>query len=192
VTRRAYGYCIRSESGPCGELLDGLARANEENALKVRILCICMDPTDGDAALSRDFAQSIARRKMTCEIAYYQDGKLPEFLQAMMECSAIVSSRLHGAVVAMLCGVPAFQVEYETKGRELARRCQLSGDFLSTATDLRSDDVARFIQLARAGLLREPLSSDRALLAECGVFVTGQLNELADEIRNAGQLGQGR
>lgn len=191
VTRRAFGNCVTDEGGPCRELLNALAMVNDEQAAEIRILCVCMDPTDGDAALSREFAHALGRRKIACEITYYKDGNLAEFLQAMKECAAVISSRLHGGVVAMLYGVPVFQVEYETKGRELARRCNLSDDFLRPAADLQSNEIARFLRMAREGSLQHASSSDRALLAECGSLVETQLGELANALRSSATHRQG-
>jgi polysaccharide pyruvyl transferase WcaK-like protein len=182
VTERAFGSREVEGSEPCASLLSGLRRARaDQSELRVRVLCVCTDARDGDQVLSGQMVRRLQALNISCELVSYREGAIREFISSLAGCSAVIASRLHGGVVAMLCGVPVYQIDYACKATELYQRCQLSGRYLHPASQVTAESIHEFVGTACAGDLQELAASNQERLLASGAVVLQQLRELAAE-----------
>jgi polysaccharide pyruvyl transferase WcaK-like protein len=72
----------------------------------------------GDEALARRWAQRLSELPAAVEMRDYSNDPLGVW-QSLRECRAVVSVRLHGALLAAAGDVPAALVEYHSKCRDL-------------------------------------------------------------------------
>ena len=68
-----------------------------------------------------------------------------EFTQKIAGMDAFLGTRMHSCILALLAGVPAINLEYEFKSRELYRRLGCE-EFVLDVSTFQPDDVAEMLQ----------------------------------------------
>lgn len=104
------------------------------------------------------------RAEVELDSAYHH----PAELRALFgQCDAVVSTRMHGAILAMLGGAPALAIGYEAKSRELFTRMGLAGWCLDIAADELTALPEKSMELlAKAKELRAELPQRLAPMTE--------------------------
>ncbi|GAA5075207.1 polysaccharide pyruvyl transferase family protein [Lysobacter panacisoli] len=100
--------------------ISALSRMSARTPLQVEVFSLNGHPRHGDAALSRELCERLRSRGVPVRIREYAGGDPLMIVQAIRECDAFISARLHGAIVAYLCGVPFGIVDYHPKCRDFA------------------------------------------------------------------------
>lgn len=111
-------------------LIEALARLARRHPLQVDVFSLNEHPTHGDFALAQRLCQTLDNRGIPARTIRYRARSPLTIVEAIDACDAVVSARLHGAIVAYLRGVPFTIIDYHPK-------CQ---DF---AQDIGLDDVRR-------------------------------------------------
>jgi colanic acid/amylovoran biosynthesis protein len=68
-----------------------------------------------------------------------------EFTQKVSRMHAFIGTRMHSCILALMAGVPAINLEYEFKSRELYRRLGCE-EFVLDVTNFRPEEVAELLQ----------------------------------------------
>ena len=98
------------------QALEGLLARGFRGGL--RLVVLNDHPTQGDQALTDAWAERLTRAGAEVEVRPYSNDPLAVW-QSLRECRAVLSIRLHGAVLAAAGGVPALLAEYHPKCRDL-------------------------------------------------------------------------
>jgi polysaccharide pyruvyl transferase WcaK-like protein len=81
-----------------------------ELELELRIFTTCNSATDGDRAVAAALQQALQRPGLTIRRIDYSIATRDAFLDALLGCDGLISSRLHPALVAMGTGIPVMQL----------------------------------------------------------------------------------
>lgn len=112
---------------------------------RVYILVLNEHSEKGDRELSKNFQVCLAARGVDAEIVSYRKLGLIETINKMKECDAIISARLHGAIVAYMLGIPFAIVDYHSKCADFADDVGLSDVQRITASRSSAEDLATTI-----------------------------------------------
>lgn len=133
-------YAAPDKQALLSALTRELGRLAALRPLQVDIFSLNEHPTHGDYALSSTFERSLLQRGIPARVRRYRGMSPLSMVQAIGECDAFISVRLHGAIVAYLQGIPLAIVDYHPKCRDFADEIGLpsalripTGDGLSTA-----------------------------------------------------------
>lgn len=97
-----------------------LTRMSARTPLQVEVFSLNGHPHHGDAALARELGERLRARGVPVRMREYTGGDPLTLVHAIRRCDAFISARLHGAIVAYLCGVPFGIVDYHPKCRDFA------------------------------------------------------------------------
>ncbi|MFC5434941.1 polysaccharide pyruvyl transferase family protein [Rhodanobacter umsongensis] len=101
--------------------------------LQVDIFSLNEHPVHGDYALSSALEQNLLERGVVARVRRYRDRSPLSMVQAIGECDAFISARLHGAIVAYLQGMPFAIVDYHPKCNDFADEIGLPSTLRITA-----------------------------------------------------------
>jgi len=101
-------------------LVDVLARWSRQRELVVDVFSLNEHTQHGDAALSEAMATQLRAQAVPANVLHYDQPDPLAMVAAIGRCDAMISARLHGAIVAWLCGVPFAIVDYHRKCRDFA------------------------------------------------------------------------
>lgn len=176
---RIVGLCIGSQlANPAiseGSSIDACsvlavavsALCRELPEVAVRIFVACGDATDGDAAIAEKMNSMLANLGVAAELSVY-DGRDPDaFIADISECSAIITSRMHVGVFAMMCGVPTLQIAYARKIGDFYAQCGIGREYLVSPRQLAGDVPGRFLESALMGNLELLAASRQGKLRNC-------------------------
>jgi polysaccharide pyruvyl transferase WcaK-like protein len=93
-----------------GAELTAMQAQSARPALELRIFTTCNSATDGDRAVAAALQQALERPGLTIRRIDYSIGTRDAFLDALLGCDGLISSRLHPALVAMGTGIPVMQL----------------------------------------------------------------------------------
>lgn len=155
ITERAVGMCGDNHSSNCLTLLNALTEAMKNfGEAKVRILCVCNDQRDGDRPISQHFYQMLTSKwGGRIQMIYYEEEKIEEMLNAIAECSLLVSARLHAGIMGILSSVPVYQISYAEKIRNFFIHSELSTEYLFDHDKIIQQSISEFIARAMKGNL---------------------------------------
>ncbi|KQZ57032.1 MULTISPECIES: polysaccharide pyruvyl transferase family protein [unclassified Lysobacter] len=100
--------------------IEALAQCASERALAVKVFSLNGHPRHGDAELALRMQSQLHDRGVVATAQLYAGGDPLAMVDAIADCDAFISARLHGAIVAYLCGVPFTIVDYHPKCRDFA------------------------------------------------------------------------
>ena len=83
-----------------------------------RILSACGESRDGDEQLSRRLRDQVVDLGYECELVFYKDFQIDDFISRIIECDFVFAARLHVGVAALFMGVPVLQLAYAEKLRD--------------------------------------------------------------------------
>lgn len=147
---------LEADSDKGGGLVDRVAESiaslsSGSSRISVKVLSVCADEVDGDEDVSCRVVSRLTELGVEARLVSY-DGKRPDrFVGEISTCSAVVTSRMHTGVLAMMSGVPVFQISYAPKIDEFYSRCGLGGEFLYRPDAVTREDISGFLQGVRAG-----------------------------------------
>lgn len=180
VTERAFGTCAAVHSANCTSMLQAIQEVfTKIKELRVRILCVCNDESDGDRLISQHVYENLSRLSDTpVELIYYENDKVEETLNLIAECSSLISARMHAGIMATLAFVPVYQISYAEKIRSFYIHSELSTQYLADHTNLSQDSLSEFLSLSLMGQLQDFARTQKTILEEKGRQVTTQLMKL--------------
>jgi polysaccharide pyruvyl transferase WcaK-like protein len=179
-------YLARSTHSPstaAGEtLLSALRIACEENpALKIRLLVVCSDDSDGDRKVTEELAMGLERAGIAHEIAIY-DGTDPDtYMEALTTCGGIISSRMHTGVLAMMQSVPILQIAYAPKIPAFYEHCGLDPANLIRMDRLVVEDVVGFVESIQLGTEVSRAHDRRRRLLDCAAKLRADMESISTE-----------
>lgn len=88
--------------------------------LVVDVFSLNEHPRHGDGELAETLAHRLRAGGVAVEVRRYTQPDPLAMVAAISRCDVMVSARLHGAIVAWLCGVPFVIVDYHRKCRDFA------------------------------------------------------------------------
>jgi polysaccharide pyruvyl transferase WcaK-like protein len=115
-----HSYAAPNKQNLLSALTRELAGLAGRRPLQVDIFSLNEHPVHGDYALSAALQRSLLQCGITARILRYRSTSPQSMAQAIGECDAFISVRLHGAIVAYLQGVPFAIVDYHPKCRDFA------------------------------------------------------------------------
>ena len=102
----------------CDAFLESVLKANRSSPVRVTILCLNEHPAAGDAKWCRYVNEKLRIAHVRSEVHYYSRHGVLETCERISKLDVYFSSRLHGAVVSHLVGVPFYLHEYHQKCSE--------------------------------------------------------------------------
>lgn len=173
------GLCLGSQlanytfpGGASADACSALAAAvsklcRESPEVVVRIFAACGDATDGDNAIAERMRSTLADLGLTAELFVYDGWDPGSYIASISDCSAVVTSRMHVGVFAMMCGVPTLQVAYARKIRDFYAQCEIGQEYVVSPDELTEDAAYLFLKSAMTGGLEHAAASRRARLWKC-------------------------
>lgn len=185
VTERAFGTCTAVHSANCTSMLQAVQEmCTRIKELRVRILCVCNDESDGDRLISQHVYENLSRPFGTpVELMYYENDKVEETLSLIAECSSLISARMHAGIMATLASVPVYQISYADKIRNFYIHSELSTQYLADHTNLSRNSLCEFLSMSLMGQLQDFARTQKTILEEKGRQITTQLMELEKRFR---------
>lgn len=180
ITERAVGMCGSNHTSGCLTILNALDKALRDfSQAKVRILCICNDQRDGDRDISQHVHHTLtARWGSRIQVMYYEEEKIEDMLNAIEECSLLISARLHAGIMGILSAVPVYQISYAEKIRNIFVHSELSTEYLFDHANITQQSISEFIARAIKGKLTEFANNQQVLLKEKGQRVISCLDNV--------------
>ncbi len=108
-------------------LIDALVELAPRLPLQVKVFSLNRHPRHGDEALATDLQRRLQAKGLSASTWFYRDRDPVKGVAAIAECDAMVSARLHGAIVAYMEAVPLVMVDYHRKCRDFADDIGLPG-----------------------------------------------------------------
>lgn len=112
-----------------------VSRWSRQRPIVVDVFSLNEHPQHGDAALADNLCTALQAGRVQARVLNYRQPDPLAMVQAIARCDAMVSARLHGAIVAWLCGVPFAIVDYHRKCRDFADDIGLPAHRRLTALD---------------------------------------------------------
>ncbi|MBK9305869.1 MAG: polysaccharide pyruvyl transferase family protein [Nitrospira sp.] len=183
VTERAFGTCTAEHSVNCAGMLQVVREmATEIKELRVRILCVCNDESDGDRLISQHVYENLSSPLGNAlELIYYENDKVEEMLGLIAECSSLISARMHAGIMGTLASVPVYQISYADKIKEFYIHSELSTQYLADHTNLSHVSLSEFLSRSLKGQLQDFAHTQKMILEEKGRQITTKLMELAEQ-----------
>lgn len=107
-------------------LVEALASLARERQLCVDIFCLNAHASHGDAALSSDLKRRLLARGVESSVIPYSGVGPVAMVDRISRCNAMVSARLHGAIVSYMQGIPFAIIDYHPKCRDFSDDIGLS------------------------------------------------------------------
>lgn len=101
-------------------LIEALVRLNSRYRVQPEIFSLNDHPEHGDLKLSEALQQGLSAHGISAELVRYRRSDPLATAQAIAKCDVFVSTRLHGAIVAYMLGVPFMIVDYHPKCADFA------------------------------------------------------------------------
>jgi len=92
-------------------------------SMKVVLLSLCLNPASDDRIMAKAFANAFGSANLEC---FEHNGDPIRTFEKVRACSHIVSTRLHGGIMAYAAGVPFLQLEYHQKCSDFAETIGLA------------------------------------------------------------------
>lgn len=140
--------------------------------LQIRLLEACGDGLYGDAPFNQRLMQELGPDGV--EVIPYNNDPVG-YLRFVAGCDVVLASRMHGGLLAKLCGIPVVQLSYAQKIDELYRALDFSRDYLHSYDGFDAAELGR--QLIR--LLLDPAHAQAADFAALKVGCGRVTNDLA-------------
>ncbi len=112
----------------------------EHEKEKVRFLAFSTGEYD-DRKTAEDIRALMKEKEKTELVAY--EGEIGEFLQAIGTCKALLATRFHGLVFALLQRIPFVPVIYEVKLEQLLDELEYSGIRLEYGAEFTEEQIVR-------------------------------------------------
>ncbi len=139
-------------------VVHAVARMAARTPLQVEVFSLNAHAQHGDEALAAQLQHRLRERGVVTRLHAYGGGDPLATVDAIAQCDAFISARLHGAIVAYLCSVPFAIVDYHPKCRDFADDIGLppglrvTGDTHDTAAFMRLLDALLNDDGTRPGL----------------------------------------
>ncbi|RZU46843.1 polysaccharide pyruvyl transferase WcaK-like protein [Fluviicoccus keumensis] len=159
------------------EALSDLKTRNE--GLEVGLLVVCSDDHDGDLSVADDLQIRLSQKGLRSSLVVYNGKNLDDYISGLRGFDAILTSRMHTGILAMMVGVPVMQVIYAVKISEFFMACDLGEDYLAEPLSLSVKDVSDFFEAALSGGIAELAAARRAKLMACGARTQDVLNAIS-------------
>lgn len=113
-------YAAPDRQGVLSAMTGELVRLAALRPLQVDIFSLNEHPLHGDHALAVKLEQNLLACGVAAQVRRYSGRSPLVMVEAIGECDAFISARLHGAIVAYLQGVPFAIVDYHPKCNDFA------------------------------------------------------------------------
>lgn len=114
-------------------LVEALARMAASRPVRADVFSLNEHAAHGDRALADALRQRLAERGIEAQRIGYRGRGPDEIVGAIARCDAMVSARLHGAIVAYMQEIPFAIVDYHPKCRDFAQDVGLPAERLIAA-----------------------------------------------------------
>lgn len=108
------GYPTPEPTALKAALIESLAGLNSRYRVLPEIFCLNDHPKHGDLELSEALQQGLSAQGIPTQLVRYRGDPIAT-ARAIGRCDAFVSTRLHGAIVAYMMGVPFMAIDYHPK-----------------------------------------------------------------------------
>lgn len=114
-------------------LVEALAQIAASRPISADIFSLNEHAAHGDRALADALQQRLAERGIEARRVSYEGRGPDDIVRAIARCDAMVSARLHGAIVAYMQEIPFAIVDYHPKCRDFAQDVGLPAERLIAA-----------------------------------------------------------
>lgn len=155
-------YPAPSWSSLQAPLLDALTALAGARALQVEVFSLNEHPLHGDSVLADELHARLQARGVRAQRWRYARQGPWGAVEAIANCDAMISARLHGAIVAYMLGVPFMIIDYHPKCRDFADDIGLAP---ARCLDAAGQDPSGFMDV-----LATMLDGDTATTVPRGVY----------------------
>jgi len=127
------GYPAPSVRALHDSIVESLKVLGARYRLQVDVFCLNGHAVHGDMQLAQALHQALADCGVAARRVDYRHGDPLATARALGECNAVISTRLHGAIVAYVLGVPFMIVDYHPKCADFASDIDLPASRRITA-----------------------------------------------------------
>ncbi|MEZ0469166.1 polysaccharide pyruvyl transferase family protein [Luteimonas salinilitoris] len=127
------GYPTPEPTALQSSLAEALVQLNRRYRVQAEVFSLNDHPIHGDLRLTCALQQELSARGLTARQVRYRRSDPVATARAIAGCDAFISTRLHGAIVAYLLGVPFMIVDYHPKCVDFADDIGLPGSRRITA-----------------------------------------------------------
>ena len=132
-------------------LIEELKSLNSRYRLQVEIFSLNGHSLHGDMELAQSWQEALAAQGVPARQIRYLHCDPITTAQAIGECDVFISTRLHGAIVAYMLGVPFMIVEYHPKCADFADDIALPASRRITAQNSGAAAFARGLETMLSG-----------------------------------------
>jgi len=158
-------------------LVGAVSRLAAGQELQVEVFSLNEHPHLGDGAIAADLHQKLLANGVDSTHWRYTGRGPLDAVRAIGRCDAMISARLHGAIVAYMQGIPFAIIDYHRKCRDFASDIGLLGPRLvgADACDQEAmDQVLRSLQdtMQRPALSHEVYADQASDIFKCAPWST--------------------
>ena len=135
------GYDAPAAQTVQNSLVQSLKGLDKDYKLQVDVFSLNEHPVHGDVALSQNLLRELSAHGISARHVRYLHCDPIAAARAIGQCDVYVSTRLHGAIVAYMLGVPFMIVEYHPKCTDFADDIALPASRRITA---QNEDISAF------------------------------------------------
>jgi polysaccharide pyruvyl transferase WcaK-like protein len=158
------GYPVPDKRALLEDAAAALLELSRQRPVVVDLLCLNEHGTHGDRELSAALQGRLESGGVQARLVPYQGRGPLEMARLIGACDAVLSARLHGAIVSYMEGVPFSIIDYHPKCRDFADEVGLAPRLRITAENQGARALGAALRCALAG--EEPPTLPRATYAE--------------------------
>ena len=180
LTDRGFESCSMGHSKLCDlyvELLRGVL--NTEFNPEVRLYAVCSDKEYGDVELCEHVMERLHEFSDRVSIVKYNND-IDKHLDSLLECSALIATRMHAGVMAILNNVPTYQISYAEKISEFYCHTSISNKYLRNMNEISTNDMYEFVLDAFDMKLTDFVTNQCNTLNTKGMNVVADLEALSE------------
>ncbi len=159
-----------------GESITSALRNND--TLSIIIMSFCSDKMDGDTEISERFLAKLKPWKERVELVLYSDRDFDSFMYKLYSCDALIASRMHAGILAIMGAIPILQLAYARKIYDFYTHQQLGTNWLMATENFERTRVDKFISTIGSVELSEYFVHQRTKLTEKANLLNHELENL--------------
>ncbi|MFK5950444.1 MAG: polysaccharide pyruvyl transferase family protein [Methylococcales bacterium] len=180
LTARGFERCSLKHSKIC-EMYVELIKAVLDSEFKpiVRLYAVCSDEEYGDVELC-EHVKGRLQPYLDRVIVVKYENDIDDHLNSLYECSAVIATRMHAGIMAILHNVPTYQITYAEKISEFYSHASISDKYLRNMDELSTNDMYQFLSDAFDMRLVDFVECQCSVLNGKGMNVVKDLEELSE------------
>lgn len=158
-------------------LVDAVARLAATQAVQVEVFSLNEHPHHGDGAIADNLQQRLLEQGVDATRWRYAGQGPLAAVRAIARCDAMVSARLHGAIVAYMQGVPCAIIDYHRKCLDFALDTGLPAPRLVTADSCNAEAMNEVLRsllddTQRPAFSHEDYASQASNIFKCAPWMS--------------------